>query len=1065
MPTSSLTSCTPSFAKFRKFTHAFSLLCCMVPAIPAAFGQSSSANISGTITDTSGALVAGVNITITNEDTNVSSQTKTNKAGIYSLPSLNPGHYRVFVEKEGFKQVDLRHLTLNVQDIVSRNFTLQVGGTSETIQVDGSGVNINTTDASVSTVIDHKFVENMPLNGRSFQDLISMAPGVTTQSSQSNGFVQYQGDFSVNGQRTESNYYTVDGVSGNTGAGYPNGSAQIGTTGSIAGSTALGTTQSLVSIDALQEFRVSSSTYSAEYGRTPGGQFSMATRSGTNTFHGTAFNYLRNDVFDANNWFNNHNGERKTALRQNDFGGTLGGPLTIPRLYSGRDRTFFFFSYEGLRVVQPTAAMSQYVPSLSVREAAPSPTKDILNAFPLPTGPELSLPTGALSGLASFIKAYSLPSQVDAISIRADQRLNNKGTMFFRYSHSPTTTTTRTLSSVIHQQQNNDAYTFGIDFALSNDRSNSVRFGNSDSTANQMTTLDDFGGADPISLQSSLGAPGSYSTYQFYPYIYVSGIGTSSIQQYKASNEFRQWNLTDIFAASLGHHQLRAGIDQRRFSSPLNPAQLSLTTDFYSRSAMTSNTATDILTIKNITSEPVFNEFSAFVQDEWCLLPTLNISTGIRWEVNPPPTAGDGKMAYTALGDPSRPATLTLAPRGTSLWKTSWYNFAPRLGLTWKAHSQPSHETVLRAGAGVFFDTGNQMAALGFSGLGFRAYVDPTNVVLPISSSLLNFSTDVTPPYNTGVVYVYPQHLQLPYTLQWNVSMDQSIGLSQVLSLSYVAAEGRRLLQQRQSFVSAINPLFNQIYYFPNGVSSNYQALQVKYQRSVAHGLQALASYTWSHSLDYGSTNASYPFTYGNSDFDLRHNLQAGFSWDLPQSRQHSPIDAIVQGWGIDSRIIVRTAFPITLTGNALTDPAGGRYYSGVNYDASRPIYLYGSQYPGGRAINGGPKVSTTTAAFTLPSGTSAGNAPRNFVRAFGASQINIAIRRDIHLLDALSLQFRAETYNVLNHPNFGYVDPSLTSATFGQTTKTLNSSLGSMSSLYQQGGPRSMQFSMKLLF
>lgn len=1027
--------------------------------------QSSSAALSVSVRDTTGASIAGASLDVRNTTTNQSQLLKSSKTGIADFAFLKPGTYQLTVSKDHFADVVVNNLVLNVGDARRLDVALKVGSENQTITVDGTGPTLNTTDASVSTVVDQKFVKNMPLNGRSFQDLISMTPGVTTQSSQSNGFVQSQGDFSVNGQRTESNYYTVDGVSGNTGAGYPNGSAQTATAGSIAGSTALGTTQSLISVDALQEFRVSSSTYSAEYGRTPGGQFSMATRSGTTVFHGTAFDYLRNDVFDANNWFNNHSGIRKTALRQNDFGATLGGPLAIPRLFPGHDGTFFFFSYEGLRLVQPTAASPQYVPALAVRAVAPSPTKEILNAFPLPTGPELTLSTGALSGLASFIKAYSLPSQIDAISIRADQRIGDRGTVFFRYSHSPTTTTTRTLSSVIHQQQNNDAYTFGLDLALSNSRSNSVRFGISNSTATQMTTLDDFGGAVPTSLQANLGAPGSYSTYQFYPYISIVGIGTSSIQQYKASNQFRQWNLTDIFAVSFGHHHLRAGIDQRRFSSPLNPTQLSLTTDFYSRTAMTSNTATDILTVKNVTSEPVFNEFSAFAQDEWSILPALNISAGLRWEVNPPPTAGDGKMAYTALGDPARPATLTLAPRGTALWKTSWYNLAPRLGLAWKAHSLPGHETVLRAGAGVFFDTGNQTAALGFSGLGFRAFIDPTNVTLPMSTSLLNFSTDVKAPFNTGVVYVYPQHLQLPYTLQWNVSLDQSLGLTQVLSISYVASEGRRLLQQRQSFVSAINPLFNQIYYFPNGVSSNYQALQVKYQRSVAHGLQALASYTWSHSLDYGSTNASYPFTYGNSDYDLRHNLQAGLTWDLPGLRTHSPIGAILGGWGLDGRVIARSAFPITLTGNALTDSTGGRYYSGVNYNPSNPIYLYGSQYPGGKAINGGPKVATATAAFTLPVGTSAGSAPRNFVRAFNASQVNVALRRDVHLRDALSLQFRAETYNILNQPNFGYVDPSLTSATFGQTTKTLNSSLGSMSSLYQQGGPRSMQFSLKLLF
>src|SRR5260370_3344191 len=264
---------------------------------------------------------------------------------------LRPGHYTLTVSKNAFADVVVDRIVLNVGDDKRLQLSLKVGSAAQTVNVDGSGLSINTIDASVSTVVDRKFVENMPLNGRSFQDLVSMTPGVVTQSSQAGGFVQYQGDFSVNGQRTESNYYTVDGVSGNSGAGYANGSAQIGTAGSISASTALGTTQSLVSVDALQEFRVSSSTYSAEYGRTPGGQFSLSTRSGTNALHGAVFDYLRNDLLDANDWFNNHNGIRKTPLRQNDFGGTLGGPIEIPHLYGGRERSFFFVSYEALRLV------------------------------------------------------------------------------------------------------------------------------------------------------------------------------------------------------------------------------------------------------------------------------------------------------------------------------------------------------------------------------------------------------------------------------------------------------------------------------------------------------------------------------------------------------------------------------------------------------------------------------------------------------------------------------------------------------------------------------------------
>lgn len=356
-----------------------------------AFSQSTNATISGGVTDPSGSFILDADVRIANDSTGIVYSARTNSSGMYVVPILPPGHYHVQISKPGFKTVIKADVILNVQSAIALNFVLPVGATSESVTVDAASSSINTSDGSVSTVVDRKFVANIPLNGRSFQDLISMTPGVVTQSPQSGGpsggSVQLEGDFSVNGQRTESNYYTIDGISGNVRAGYPNGYGQAGTTGSISASTALGTTQSLISVDALQEFRVSSSSYSAQYGRAPGGQFSFSSRAGTNALRGTIFEYLRNDLFDANDWFNNHNGVQRPALRQNDFGGTAGGPILIPRLYDGRSKTFFFISYEGLRLVQPTNATTQYVPSLAVRSAAPPAMQALLDALPIPTGP------------------------------------------------------------------------------------------------------------------------------------------------------------------------------------------------------------------------------------------------------------------------------------------------------------------------------------------------------------------------------------------------------------------------------------------------------------------------------------------------------------------------------------------------------------------------------------------------------------------------------------------------------------------------------------------------------
>jgi hypothetical protein len=329
---------------------------------------------------------------------------------------------------------------------------------------------------------------------------------------------------------------------------------------------------------------------------------------------------------------------------------------------------------------------------------------------------------------------------------------------------------------------------------------------------------------------------------------------------------------------------------------------------------------------------------------------------------------------------------------------------------------------------------------------------------VPVTASQLDFSIAPSVPYTTAPVYAFSPHLQSPYTLEWNVSLDQSIGKKQAFTLSYVGANGRRLEQQQGLSVSAWNPNFSEINYFMGNVTSSYNALQSRFQRTVAYGVQALVSYTWSHSLDFGSNYLAFPLTRGNSDFDVRNSVSGALNWDLPVLKTGKLAQALMNGWGVDARGTARTAFPVTLDGAFLTDPAtGNSYYGNVNLVPNQPIYLYGGQYPGGRTVN--------TAAFSIPISPDSGDAPRNFVRGFGATQENVAARRDFKLRESLHLQFRAEAFNILNHPNFGSIDVGLYDATFGQALNMLNQSLGTMAPQYQQGGPRSMQFALRLVY
>lgn len=1038
------------------------ILCYLLP--DSAQAQVSTASLQGNINDGSNAAVSRAQVTVENTATGVEMRFVSNDAGVFLAPSLQPGNYSLRIGKEGFSEVVIDNITLNVGDQKLIQIRLKVASAHESITVDAGGLTLNTTNASVSTVIDRKFVQNIPLNGRSFQDLISMTPGVVTQSPQASSVLGYSGDFSVNGQRTQSNYYQIDGVSGNIGAGNGTGAPQAANSGSLPSTTALGTTQSLISVDALQEFRVQSSTYSAEYGRTPGGQFSLVTRSGTNIPHGSAYDYLRNDFFDANDWFNSHSNKPKTALRQNDFGGTFGDPIRVPGFYDGRNRSFFFVSYEGLRLRLPQAASVQYVPDTCLRQEAPIALQSILNAYPQPNGLDYGTCSATVKdpSLAQFIQPYSLPSKIDSTNARLDQTVSARLSAFFRAAYTPTSATTRSLSTVGQALFNTQAYTLGVNAELASNTTDEFRIGYSKSSSAQTVNLDSFGGATPLDLAGAMGIS-AYPTAAPEIYLSFTGIGTSVLRTSNTRNQQMQWNVVDTASFARGHHLVRLGIDYRHIISPLTPLAASANANFLSGASILNDSANSVVVQKFTAATPVFNETALFVQDEYQVLPRLNLALGLRWEVDPSPIERNGNDAYTVLGNIDVPSSLVLAPQGTPLWQTSWYNFAPRLGVAWTAYTAPDWETVIRAGGGVFYDTNNEVATNGYDALGFRAFKVLANAPVPLSTNQLNFSTAPTIPYTT--VYAFPSHLQLPYTLQWNGSLEQALGKQQALTVSYVASTGRRLTQIQERSVSSLNPSFTTVLYAQGGVTSNYQSLQLKFQRSVAQGLQSLASYTWSHALDYGSNSSALPLTRGNSDFDVRHNLEGGLSYEIPGAKRNRALRVITQEWAVDGRLMARTAFPITLEGSLVTDPATGYlYYGNVDLIAGRSLYLHGAQYPGGRALNGGPNTTSATAAI-VSAGTTTGNAPRNFVRGFDAVQMNTALRRNVHLYERLSMQFRAEAFNILNHPNFGYVDPTLTDLTFGTATKMLDSSLGTVAAQYQQGGPRSLQFALKVQF
>ena len=1018
------------------------------------------AAVTGLVTDPNGRSVPGVTVLITNLSTNVASRTVTNDQGIYRVSALQPGIYRMTIDKDGFKSIVKSGIELHVQDVASINFELQIGSVNETVTVKAGGLVINTTDGSVSTVVDRQFVENIPLNGRSFQSLITLTPGVVqVPSLGTNGA---DGQFSVNGQRADANYFVVDGVSANVanGVGIVPGQAS---SGSLPGVAVSGLTQSLASVDAMQEFRIQTSTYSAEYGRTPGGQISIITRSGTNQFHGSVFDYFRNEAMDANDWFSNRAGIPRPPERQNDFGGVFGGPLI-------KDRTFFFVSYEGLRLQTPKFLLTN-VPTMTLRQSAPAAMQPILNAFPLPNGRDLG------NGLAEYAIGYSDPTTVDATSVRVDHTFRHRVTIFARYSGTPSSGSTRwssNLSDRIFTNLNNQLGTLGSTITLSPAIVDELRVNYTTNGGDFGQENDTFGGAVPVprtvllpSQYAPAGTPSSGGAQ-----LNLKGFTSSSFPQVAINNLSQsqsQFNLLDNVSYGVGSHRFKFGVDYRRLAPVLAPRVYALTAQFRSQTAILNASPTITFISAGMEAKPIFMNFSSFAQDTWKVSRRLSLDLGLRWDLNPAPKEANGKDPFSVMGF-SDLATMQLAPQGTSLWNTTYNNFAPRVGAAYLVRQSGGSETVIRGGFGVFYDTGNNQGAQGYGGWPFT----PSRVVPGLAFPLDPSKTappafTVSPPY--GVLSVSDPHLTLPYTLQWNFAIQQSLGQNQTLTASYVGAVGRRLLQTRLLDLTAINPNFTFIVVTANHASSDYDALQVQFQRRLSRGLQALASYTWSHAIDDTSADSGFDsFTgffapqRGNSAFDTRHNLQAAITYDIPAPRLNRVASALFGHWSADTRISAQSALPVNISSGSFSSPADGSQIS-VSADVvpGIPQYLNDSTVSGGRRINSAAFSPVPTGPNGIP--TRQGTLGRDVLRGFGAWQMDFALRKQFNLSERFNLQFRGEAFNVFNHPNFGAIQTNLQSPNFGQATNMWARQLGGLIPLYQIGGPRSLQVALKLAF
>jgi hypothetical protein len=1015
--------------------------------------QTPTATINGLVLDPDAKSVPSAQIIVVNDLTGIQYETKTNNDGIYVVPNLPPGPYRVQVSKIGFKTLIKPDILLHLQDAIAINFTLPIGATSVVVTVEGGAPLIDTQGAAVSTVIDREFVGNLPLNGRSFNMLLQLTPGVVIAPSNPSSL----GQFSVNGQRTDANNFLVDGVSANFGTA-PNAlaSGQAGL-GGVQAFSALGGTSSLVSVDDLQEFRIETSSFAAEFGRQPGGQVLLSTRSGTNDFHGGVFEYFRNNVFDANDWFANAAEIPTAPERHNDFGGFLGGRIW-------KDKTFFFFSYEGARLRLPQTSEFA-VPSTSARASAPSSILPYLNAYPIPNGPILTDD----GDTQLYTGSWSNTGTLNAASLRIDRVVNDRISLFARYNYAPSQLGTRggfyTPNVFAATTSNVQTGTAGVSATLSNGISNALRFNYSTQGAGGSYSLDSFGGATPPASSALFSNMPPSQTFGYFQTYDTNSLGSGP----NAANRTKQFNLTDATMVARGAHEVKFGIDYRDLYSDARPYHFQVETTQDTVADLISSGDALIVIYSQQPSRIRSQSLSLYGQDTWKVTQRLTLNYGLRWEWAPAPI-GLGSTILTAWRNVNTPASIVVAPQGTPLWNTALGGFAPRAGLAYRLNAKG--DLVLRAGWGMFYDLGSGAAA----GLAYswpnqqeNAYYGP--LPLADASPYLPPPASLNPPYYRTVNGFSP-NLSLPRSYQWNVALEKAIGEKQVVSVTYVGQLGRDLLRVEDETTTG-NPNFKPNSLFSltdNGATSDYEALQLQYRRPLARGLQALANYTFSHSIDDASSDVaafvgttvvafSNKLDRGNSDFDVRHSFSAALTYAIPSSRKPRLLSYVTRNWSLYGIAVARSGFPITVNQEVTCIQT----ICGIRPDVvpGQPFWLAQPSAPGGQILN--------VNAFALPAPGQQGNEGRNVVPGFSFVQTDVSTSRTFALGDRLNLQFRADAFNAFNHPNFTnpageYRGPS-TPSFYLQSTQMLNQGLGGLNPLFQEGGPRSLQLSLRLTF
>jgi len=931
-------------------------LCC-----PPAFAQEGTATLNGLITDHDGLAVVGVKVQALNAGTNVSYLADTNNKGLYNFPTLPAGTYKVTATKDGFQQAIRPGVELHVSDVISLNFSLQVGLVTQTMTVEGGAPLVETASSAMGGLVNRKQIQDLPLNGRNYIDLSLLQAGVTNSqnSTGTNGFGGMTGTvYSSNGAPVISNNFLLDGT-------------QIANQSNWGTASFAGTT---LGLEGIQEFKVLTSTYDASYGMSMGSQMVMVSKGGTSQYHGDVFEYLRNSALNARNFFD---GPKIPQLEKNNFGGSFGGPIR-------KDETFFYAVYEGLQEnlgftandIVPAAGCHGAAGAVITEAAcptlglAPGSSVTIANANIAAT---LSLYPNPNNGANSYLFGPSTEVEVNHGQIRFDRSLSSSDSFFARYTidsaniNSANNQGIPITSGTAFPQFRGGGYDLDQFITLSETHTISPSTSNTARLAFSRTNFGSF----PINVGSLPTGIEPFITGRPFGSLMITNLATVGVGRLVGPPDSLHLQNIYSFGDDLYYQRWKHSL---RFGTLLNRFNEALTVPINSGGSASYNSFPNFLkgipltyggplTGSDVNRYFLFNTLGFYAQDDYHITSRLTVNMGLRYEFMTTPREANGRQyAIRNLTTDS-----TVLPGGElAAWipgpvmqNGTYWNFSPRFGFAWDVFGDG--KTAIRGGGGIYYDVGNLGGAFFDEANGsypaiLYALPNPTNAVitfpvtLPTAASFL--SSNLT--NNTSTVYY---HVGQPYNFQYNFVTQRELSRNTAISVAYVGSRGVHLWEQIEGNPTIPTAVVNGVQYWsdavplcqtgatptcrinPNFASvitnntvgvSHYDSLQVVVNKRLSGGLEAQGAYTYGHSLDtpigqlvnsdcagapgmdYGVSSDARAYDYGPSCFDLRHKFRLSLLYYFPNIESNGLLSKLVNGWWTGNIVALQTGFAFT---------------------------------------------------------------------------------------------------------------------------------------------------------